>query len=64
MLRNRLYPEETYWSYTLLPALVKDGSAVGVLKELTDNPKGVSQRKLENSNMVEKMDATQDLTKF
>ena len=54
-----------YWSYTLLLALAKDGSAVGVLKELTETAQRVvSQRKLETSNMVEKMDAAQDFTKF
>jgi len=48
----------------LLPALAKDGSAAGVIKDHRDNPTGVGQRKLETSNMVEKMDAAQDLTKF
>jgi hypothetical protein len=53
-----------YWSYTLLLALAKDGSVVGVLKELTETAQRVvSQRKLETSNMVGKMDAAQDPTK-
>ena len=39
--RNGLHPEETYWSYTLLPELAKDGSVVGVLKELTETTQRV-----------------------
>ncbi|OCL07939.1 hypothetical protein AOQ84DRAFT_294130 [Glonium stellatum] len=63
--RDGLDPEETYWSYTLLPILAKDGSAVGALKELTETTQRVvGQRRLETSRRVEKMDAAQDLTKF
>ncbi|OCK76899.1 hypothetical protein K432DRAFT_305344 [Lepidopterella palustris CBS 459.81] len=63
--RNGLMPEETYWSYSLMPILDDQGSPVGIVKELNETTSRViSQRRLETSAKVENMGAAEDITTF
>ncbi|KAF2499350.1 hypothetical protein BU16DRAFT_454376 [Lophium mytilinum] len=65
MGRSGLSPEETYFSYTLLPLIDENGNATGVLKELTETTRRViTERRQATIKKAEQMAAARNIAEF